>query len=140
MTVAEPMRRDPAYCKMDARTLEDKTSIALFNPVVPAKKTKKPFLLPRCGERGPANGGSSRSFAKNRLTARETIVTWKTIIMNASKKHCNRPPPLTTRAELQRLKAKIVRLHSTRLHHLLADNNAAERIEGEPTIYHVLNM
>jgi hypothetical protein len=34
-----------------------------------------------------------------------------------------------------------VRLRNTRLHHLLADNNAAEKIEGEqPTLYHVLQM
>jgi len=48
-------------------------------------------------------------------------------------------PNADKRTALQKLKAKIVLLHSTRLQQLLADNNAAERIEGEqPTIYNVL--
>ena len=42
---------------------------------------------------------------------------------------------------LQHTKAKIVQLHITRLQQILADNNAAERIEGEkPTLYNVLQM
>ena len=50
-------------------------------------------------------------------------------------------PNADTRNALQKLKAKIVRLHSTRLQQLLADNNAAERIDGEqPTTYNVLQM
>ena len=46
-----------------------------------------------------------------------------------------------TRTVLQKLKAKIVRLHDIRLNQLLIDNNAAERFEGEqPTMYNVLQM
>ena len=46
-----------------------------------------------------------------------------------------------TRTALQQFKAKIVRIHSTRLQHLLADNNAAERNEDEqPTGYNLLQM
>jgi hypothetical protein len=42
---------------------------------------------------------------------------------------------------LQHTKAKIVQLYIARLQQILADNNAAERIEGEqPTLYNVLQM
>ena len=50
-------------------------------------------------------------------------------------------PKADTRTVLQKLKAKIVRLHDIRLNQLLIDNNAAERFEGEqPTMYNVLQM
>jgi hypothetical protein len=38
----------------------------------------------------------NRSFAENRLIAAETIVSWKTIIMNATTRDCSRSPPLKT--------------------------------------------
>jgi ribosomal protein S19 len=42
---------------------------------------------------------------------------------------------------LQKLKAKIVRLHNIQLNNLLFDNNTAERVEGEkPAMYNVLQM
>jgi len=42
---------------------------------------------------------------------------------------------------LNRLKAKIVRLHSDKLKRILIDNEEADRLEGEqPTIYNILRM
>jgi hypothetical protein len=42
---------------------------------------------------------------------------------------------------LNRLKAKIVRLHSIRLQEILLDNTKADRIDEEqPSLYHILQM
>jgi hypothetical protein len=50
-------------------------------------------------------------------------------------------PDDTTLPTLNRLKAKLVRLHSVRLQKVLIDSNDADRIEGEnPTLYNVLQM
>jgi hypothetical protein len=59
MSVEEPiMRRGPAFWKVDARILEDKTSIAQLSILWDQLKDKNPlFLRPRCGGRGPAKGG-----------------------------------------------------------------------------------
>jgi hypothetical protein len=50
-------------------------------------------------------------------------------------------PDDTTLPTLNRLKAKLVRLHSVRLQKLLINSNDVEGIEGEnPTLYNVLQM
>ena len=51
-----------------------------------------------------------------------------------------RPGPSDqTLPALNRLKTKVVRLHSRRLQKILDDNNDADRQDGDqPTIYHIL--
>ena len=50
-------------------------------------------------------------------------------------------PNAVIRTVLQKRKAEIVQFQSTRSQQLLANNNAAERTEGEqPTVYKVLQM
>jgi hypothetical protein len=50
-------------------------------------------------------------------------------------------PDDTTLPTINRLKAKLVRLHSVRLQKVLINSKDTDRIEGEnPTLYNVLQM
>jgi hypothetical protein len=137
------MRRGPGHWKMDARVLEDKTVVEQFNILWEQLRRQKNvfFISSIWWERSCKRRiqGFFRKVQAERMRDRRAMENYYYECMY---ERLHQPAHnADTRTALQKLKAKIVRLHNLRLNQLLTDNNTAERIEGEqPTTYNVLQM
>ena len=141
--VAPIMRRGPGYWKMDARLLEEKTITEQFNILWDQlRRQKKGYPnTPLWWERS-CKRRIQGFFRKVQADRRRDHRDMENFYYQCIYERLQQPAPNAyTRAVLQKLKAKIVRLHNIRLNQLLIDNYATDRTEGEqPTTYNVLQM
>jgi hypothetical protein len=142
--VVEPiMRRGPGYWKMDDRILEDKRFVEQFKILWDQLRKQKnvfpntPIWCERSCKR-MIQGFFHKVQAERMRDHRAMENYYYECIYESLQQPAHN---VDTRSVLQKLKAKIVRLHNIRLNQLPIDNNTAERIEGEqPTMYNILKM
>jgi hypothetical protein len=144
LSVVEPiMRRGPGHWKMDARILEDKKVVEQFKILWDQLRRQKNVFpnTPIWWERSCKRRiqGFFRKVQAERMRGHRAMENYYYECIYG---RLQQPAhSADTRTVLQKLKAKIVRLHNIRPNQLLIGNNTAERIEGEqPTMYNVLQI